>query len=457
MQRTPFQVCLLILLLLLAGCSGIGATSPPHAPGSSSSQIIAQPAAPLSVYIGGAAGTVFALNPDGGTVRWQSQVANASTTTVAALADGVVYVGANDPGNHPSRIASLSAFRASDGMLLWHKALAGASAIAAISKGVVYLTFGGDGSASSQPNEILALRAQDGSVLWDAHLDGMGPVRARLFNGTLYVTSFNTLVPSPGYYYDVTFVYALNASTGAVTWHKSVGRTNYVVAVADAQVYLLDTGTDYVCDPKALHVLRASDGVERWQTVGTFLNLLGVEQGMAYVVDVPEGCAAQDYTHGALYALHTADGSRAWQVAASPGLGALSKGVIYLPSAGGNANGSSAKGGSLDAYSARNGALLWHAQGESGQVSVFNGVLYTSMWGLALDALNPANGARQWRYQTGDTVFLSTTASGMLYGVIAHRLTDSSFGHDVVAFNANSGKLLWRFQIGTSEDSPIVG
>ena len=119
----------------------------------------------------------------------------------------------NDSGSYSGRLAFLSVLRDSDGPVLWHKPLTGASAVAAVSNGLIYLTF-----------------------------DGTGPVHASVYDGTLYVTSFTTLLPSPVYYYDATSLYALNARTGVEYWHSRVARTNYVVAVADGLVYVHDTG-----------------------------------------------------------------------------------------------------------------------------------------------------------------------------------------------------------------------
>src|SRR5579859_3365621 len=127
-MRTPmFQICLLLSMLLLVGCGGSTAASlPPTAATSSPATTQALPAAPLSLYIGGAKGTISALNAADGTVRWRVQLAQASMPTVVALDEGVVYASANDPESPPSKMA-LYAFRASDGSVLWHQMLSGAS------------------------------------------------------------------------------------------------------------------------------------------------------------------------------------------------------------------------------------------------------------------------------------------------------------------------------------------
>src|SRR5262249_52045404 len=185
---------------------------------SSPTTTLAQPAAPLSLYIGGAAGTISALNAADGTARWRTQLAQATPPTIVALGRGRGYASTNDPYRPPSRMA-FYALRASDGIVLWHQMLPGAS-VAAVSQGVVYLAFGSESGASSPPSEIEALRAQDGSEVWHTALEGTGPIGVRVATGTLYVTSFSSLLPGPGFYYAAPFLYALTASYVAVRLHR---------------------------------------------------------------------------------------------------------------------------------------------------------------------------------------------------------------------------------------------
>ncbi len=213
-------------------------------------------------------------------------------------------------------------------------------------------------------------------------------------------------------------------------------------------MYLVDTGTDVVCDPHVLHVLSASDGAERWHSAGTLLNLIGVEQGRAYLAVVPEGCAALAYDHAALSALDTGDGSKLWEIdVPSAYSGPLANGVIYVPGA----------GTTLAAYGARDGSRLWQVQGESGRLWVFDTGLYTSIMGQGLDALDPATGAVRWRYRPDDDVLLATIANGILYGISSRQITGSSRNQAIVALTTRDGKLLWTFPIGASEDTPLVG
>ena len=92
-------------------------------------------------------------------MRWRYQIASASATAVAALAEGAVYVSTTDARKYTLRKTFLYAFSASDGLVLWHKTLASTGTVAAAMKGVVYLALGGDDITSSQHNEIQMLRA----------------------------------------------------------------------------------------------------------------------------------------------------------------------------------------------------------------------------------------------------------------------------------------------------------
>jgi outer membrane protein assembly factor BamB len=465
MCRPLFQAYLLLSTLLLVGCAQASSASLTPTPTSSSNAStlaqptassplcqghnggtsFSQPVAPSSVYSGSADGTVWALDAESGAVRWRVQLADVYDSTVVGLEAGVVYVHANDTAaSHPF----LDALRASDGVLLWHQTLASDSAVAAVSQGAVYVTFGAYSTTTTTPSAIEARRAQDGTLLWHTQLEGTGPPQVRLDQGTLYVTSFSTLLPGPGWYYATTQLDALNASTGAPCWHSVLARTNTIAMVAMGQVYLLDTGTDVACEPRRLHVLDARAGGEQWHTEGSFLELVGVEQELASVEAVPQGCVtSRPFEQGVLSALHTMDGSHAWQSTIPFGPGAIANGgVLYVPS----------EDGDLAAYRAGNGVRLWRAQGEGGGLDLFDGVLYTSIEGRGFDALSPATGALEWRYQTPDGVGVSAVAHGRLYGEVAH-ITSGTVDNAIVALSAVMGKLLWRVEIGAPQYVLLVG
>ena len=74
-------------------------------------------AGPLTVYAALTNGTVYALRPDSGAIRWQRQLNLGGQTVIGGptIAHGAVYVGAMN--------GSLYALRTSDGTLLWQRPL----------------------------------------------------------------------------------------------------------------------------------------------------------------------------------------------------------------------------------------------------------------------------------------------------------------------------------------------
>jgi outer membrane protein assembly factor BamB len=445
-------------ILLLAGCGG-ASTSVPAASATLSSPAsgatdLAQPTAPLSVYIGSTDGMVSALNPGDGSVRWRYQATCACPVDVPALVNGVVYVNASLNGSGPGAGTFLNALNASDGSVRWQMTTPGTGKFSAVIKNVAYITSVAPTDDPTQHNELQARNASDGALLWRTAIAGTGGLAAAVADDTLYLASFD----SNRYYVDEhrwTAFYALNITDGTVRWHRTLGTSDFILAVANGQLYAQEGLTDVVCSSN-VSVLNASDGSDRWafptdtQDGRACTSWLGTEHNLVYGITTHETSSTVQCS---LYALNAGDGSRSWQIDVPLGTGAgllvnglLANGMIYLP-----------VHDALAAYSARDGSQRWRVRGESGPINLFNGVLYSSTGGKSLDALNPATSSLQWRYQTADVVSLSALATGMLYGVASYRVTSSVWHQDVVALKAGTGKLLWRFPIGTSEDAPLVG
>ncbi len=433
MYRNVFQACVLLSILLLAGCGA------PVASRTRSS-------APLSVYIGSTDGTVSALRPGNGTVRWRYHVTCACPADVQALANGMVYVSATLNPGRPSASTVLYALNAADGSVRWQMATPGTGTFSAVIKNVAYITLA---AANDEYNEMQARNASDGALLWHTRVAGTGDLAATVADETVYLASFD----SQRYYYNEhrwTAFYALNLADGTIRWHRTLSLGDAILAAANGQLYAQEGLTDVVCSSNAA-ALNASDGTERWvfpkdaRDWRDCTSLIGAEHNLVYGITTHENPPS---VQSSIYALNADGGSRSWQVDLPFDIhGALlANGTIYLPS-----------NDALVAYSARDGSLRWHVQGGSNQIFSFDGVLYRSIWGQSLDALNPATGTLRWRYQTDETVSLSAVASGTLYGISSTPATGSAQQHDIVALNAGDGKLLWRFQIGASEDAPLVG
>lgn len=448
MRKRTVHTVALLATLLLAGCGGISANSlPPSADSSSSTTSPARPPAPLGVYVGATDGTVTALDPTTGAVRWRYQFACACPAHVQAVANGLIYAVASLPANETSTTASLSALDASNGSVRWQLTTPGKGTFSAVQKGAAYITSVAPTDLPTQHNEIQARNAGNGALLWHTSLSGTGDLAATLAGATLYLTSFD----SNRYYsfeHRWTALYALDVTNGSVRWQRSLGASDFILAVANGQIYVNEGVTDIVCG-STIHALNATDGTEHWafpkETTGC-ASFIGTDRTLIYGIT---STTISPPGQSTLYTLNSSDGSKAWQIDAPfpSGTALLANGAIYLPSRSGN----------VLAYSSGNGSLLWHAHGEGGQLWAVNGALYTSIYGQSFDALNPTTGAVRWRYQTNDMITLSTATHGIAYVVSSH--PDATFvrHQSLIALDADDGKLLWSVRIGTTEDAPLIG
>ncbi len=434
MRKRIAHALALLATLVLAGCAGIRANSHP-------------PSAPLGVYVGAADGTVTALDPSTGAVRWRYRFACACPAHVQAVANGLIYTSAALPPNRTSTATDLAALDASDGSVRWQLTTPGKGKFSALENGVAYITSVAPNDLPSQHNEIQARNAASGALLWHTQLAGTGDIAATIAGETIYLTSFDS---SRYYAYEHrwTALYALDAANGAIRWQTSLGASDFILAVANGQLYVNEGVTDIVCD-STIHALNAGDGTEHWafprQATGC-TSFIGTERTLVYGIT---STTISPPGQTALYALSAADGSQAWQIDAPfpSGTALLANGAIYLPS----------RDGDILAYSSSNGSPLWHAHGEGGRLWTAGGVLYTAVYGQGFAALNPATGAVRWRYQTNDMITLSTVAHGIAYVVSSHPDATFVWHQTLIALDAGTGKPLWRLQITTRQDTPLVG
>lgn len=235
------------------------------------------------------ANRLLAFDAQTGARLWQVTAPSAPTQPVVER--GVVYVNLGEP--------FLSAFRASDGQLLWRtsRSVGGGSPLTFSVRGdVIYSGSYGDQS------DIFALRARDGVVLWQHHADTHGfaaPVEA---NGLVYVAWPNGAL-------DV-----LDATTGALRWSVQVSSvTTSQIALAEGLLYV--GGED-----KQLYALDATTGAVRWRyraTTGVveerpvYVETPVVAEGVVFFVAIAGG-GVHGSTPGAFYALDAHDGSLRW-------------------------------------------------------------------------------------------------------------------------------------------------
>jgi outer membrane protein assembly factor BamB len=164
-------------------------------------------------------------------------------------------------------------------------------------------------------------------------------------------------------------LYALNAASGAVVWHASLG-SSYTdgVAVFNNIVYA-STNTD-------LSALNAFTGAVLWtalpQFPGTFQSSPVVGAGAVYV----GGSASYQMPAPLVYSFNATNGSLLWS--AQEGYGAtyelaLANGVLYAHMEG------SFEG--LVAFSSADGSYLWEYQNVPGDAPIIaNGTVYNPSW-----------------------------------------------------------------------------
>jgi outer membrane protein assembly factor BamB len=305
-------------------------------------------------------------------VRWQFQTGN-SVTSTAAVAAGVVYVGAADN--------QVYAIDAATGTERWRfQAVAGISSSPAVVDGTVYL---GAGGPESSRGSVYALDAGTGQERW--HVDA-GPVRSSpaVVAGIVYVGS------------DDGNLYALDAATGAEQWRFGTGGpVASSPAVVDATVYV---GSD----DGNLYAVEIATGRERWRLTldGPVTATPVVDRGRVFV--------ASDA--GTLYAVQATTGHMAWRVAngAGPLLNiAVANDIIF--SAGGDG------GNVLQAHATADGALRWKftfgGVGTYGFASpiVADGTVYFASGSQRINsrgllfAVDAKRGTERWHLSLGQT------------------------------------------------------
>jgi outer membrane protein assembly factor BamB len=283
----------------------------------------------------------------------------------------------------------------------------------AVVKGVVYV--------GSFDDNVYALNASTGALLW-RHTTGRSGVYSSpaVANGVVYVGSFD---------YNV---YALNAKHGGELWRYATGYTVYSSpAVVNGVIYVSSFNEN-------VYALNASTGALLWSYPAGGGSSPAVVNGVIYVGSL------NDFDHN-VYALKASSGALLWSfptggyVGSSP---AVTNGVVYVLSEDGN----------VYALRARTGAKLWsYATGAyltllDSSPAVANGVVYVVSNNVY--ALNASTGALLWSYPA-----TGTSSPAVANGVVYVGTTDDN----VYALNASTGALLWKYTTGNAVySSPAV-
>lgn len=470
----------LCLVVLIVG--GSAATSTRSSPTTPTAPL---PAAPPSVYLlpsylQGANQELMALNASTGTVRWRYPTGTAQVAPI--LKDGVLYVGSFAPVGTSASQSSVSAFRASDGTLLWQRHLLAGVVKLEVSAGVVYASAEHYNSTEEHIDvaSTAAFRASDGTLLWHFDQGTLVAVAA----GVVYVSGFAT-TDSP--------LYAVNAKDGSIKWQEQGPyATAWEVYPTAGLVFalLFQGGDDSFCGcllPFKLVALNSSTGhpvwsrsSPAWYWLPPMLQVTVVAEGGGSFVGVPP---EPHQSLSDLYGVNAGDGSVTWHrqipsvafifqrvTANVTGSGVFStgivsgKGVLYL----------GATDQTLAALDANTGSTLWRVPLSAvGAPSLTtDGLLVVGASPLFVDGKNwppgrlevhdAQNGSLKWAYQfpnlpTESGVGVQALVNGMLYTTVIDFAgplpTDPVTGNPegpavLAAFNASTGTMKWHVDLG---------
>ena len=223
-------------------------------------------------------GEVHALEPETGTSRWVTPLANGSLAALAALPDQLLVA---------STGGALTAIRAEDGERLWEQAL-GASARALVVDDAgerAYLALDG--------GRLVAVAVDDGRLLWEQSLPGTLSVPTPAV-GRVFVGSSDN------------FFYALDARDGDLHWRWRVGG-DVVGAVADGDTVYV------VALDNLVRALNRGSGNQRWRgelesRPGSAPQLFG---STLVVTDISPAVSTLDASSGGVLASFAAPGDLA--------------------------------------------------------------------------------------------------------------------------------------------------
>jgi outer membrane protein assembly factor BamB len=247
-------------------------------------------------------------------------------------------------------------------------------------------------------------------------------------------------------------LYAIDKHTGKTIWRKRVGQLSASTpAVTANTVYVTVLSSGHAGKPGRIVALNSSTGAVRWlrslpsrtessPLIDNGRLYFGSESGTVYALD--------DRTGRVLWAYH-AGGS----VKASP---SLSGGILYFGDYSGHVQAISARDGRRIWISGSGGTLLGSGTFYS-TAAVFYGRVFLGNTDGRVYAYDAGTGRLDWAVQTGSYVYASpavTNAPGL-----GPTIYLGSYNGSFYALNARSGQISWHFNAGgkISGSATIVG
>ncbi|MFF4711036.1 PQQ-binding-like beta-propeller repeat protein [Streptomyces eurythermus] len=270
----------------------------------------------------------------------------------------------------------------------------------------------GPGTSSAPPRKT---NSTPGEERWTFPADGLMVASPVLSGQRVYVSCDNG------------FLYALHATTGALSWKFDTDSRPLSVPVPAG-------GTLYVGAGKDLYAVDATTGRRLWKfAAGEDISSLAAAHGTVFA-----SCPDDIHT---LYAVHAAEGKLRWKfaAAASKSSPTVADGAVYIGSADHNAY----------AVDAVTGRQLWrYAAGESVPTSpaVAGDVVYVTS-ATALHAIDVRTGEQHWKTGSREDASSPVVADGTVY------LTDYT---GLRAIDAATGKERWTHKAVATRKAPVV-
>jgi outer membrane protein assembly factor BamB len=278
----------------------------------------------LYVAIGGfeTSATLYALRPGDGAILWRYSPPN-------SVGDNGLNLVVRSPNVYLSTSTTLYALRAADGTLAW--STAAPPWYMAVTDDAVYTVSGWEGYCTPagvplpQVSTVTARRASDGVVLWSAHLNGRSGLRVVATASAVYLdmqtgTLMCPLQPGQDPFTPTAeTLFALASASGNVLWHDAVQSpvafaawqpTDTTVYIASWPQYAYPSTT-----MGTLYALAASSGVQVWRHDLDNPSSFVVAAGTIYISGLtisPSGSAVDG--RWSLYAMRTSDGTTLWTV-----------------------------------------------------------------------------------------------------------------------------------------------
>lgn len=322
---------------------------------------------------------------------------------------------------------TVTAYRSSDGHVLWRRKLASAAAMSATSQALYCVFFFQRGGL------LEALDARNGGILWSQALPSPGSVPSLLVkDGTVYTGTQDG------------WLEARRTSDGKKLWRYRFAQD---VLLPLDHMLVVKQGMVLIEAPGGVNtLLRASDGREILKYIAN-AGPPPVDGGIVYLF-LGLGPDTPGESDGTIQALRTDDGKLLWQytLRGSEDWSPVEiAGTVYA----------GAVDGSLLAFQGTNGRQLWTYRAQRpviGAPTGQDGRVYALLQDGTVVALRAQDGARLWQTRIdafahilGYTPILE---GGQLF------LSDlAAWGNVVYALRASDGSVLWHHEMGS--DDPL--